>query len=369
MHVVASISKSCNNKSICFLGGKGGVTMRDLISRWSKSSGIAFAVVLLVLASALFEPSSLGRAALAAVWPFLGVLMVVGVGQQLIIQQRGIDLSAPGYISLAAILVSHMPNGNNGHLFASIILAFGVAVIAGTVNAFMVTRVGIMPIVQTLGMNAVLYGIDVAVCHGTPTQTTTDLFNFMNFHVLGLQMPFVIGIVVIAALQFVMKKTIVGRRFEASGANERAGRAAGLRTNRYQYFAYIGSAMLYTLAGVMLAGIIQQPSVFQGDAYLLLSVAAVVLGGTSLLGGSGSPVATAFGAAFLIQLQGFVLATGATAAWQDIVQAIALAIGISVYGLRSSGGIAKVMRRLKPVKFGETPSMSDANSLSVGPSS
>jgi len=53
---------------------------------------------------------------------------------------------------------------------------------------------------------------------------------------------------------------------------------------------------------------------------------------------------------------------------EDIVQAIALAIGISVYGLRSSGGIAKVMRRLKPVKFGETPSMSDANSLSVGPS-
>src|SRR5664280_529778 len=321
--------------------------MRDQFSRWSKSSGIAAGLLLLVVASAIFEPSSLGRAALAAFWPFVGVLMVVGVGQQLIIQQRGIDLSAPGYISLAAIIVSHMPNGDNGKLIPSIFLAFGIAIAAGLVNGLMVTKVGIMPIVQTLGMNAVLYGIDVAVCHGTPTQTTTHLFNFMNDHVLGLQVPFVLGVVVIAIFEFVMKKTIVGRRFEASGASERAARAAGLRTNQYQYMAYVGSALLYTLAGVMLAGIIQQPSVFQGDSYLLLSVAAVVLGGTSLLGGAGSPVATALGAAFLIQLQGFVLATGATAAVQDIVQATALAIGISVYGLRSTGGIAKLFRRVR----------------------
>jgi len=118
--------------------------------------------------------------------------------------------------------------------------------------------------------------------------------------------------------------------------------------------AYVGSAMLYTLAGVMLAGIIEQPDVFQGDAYLLLSVAAVVLGGTALLGGAGSPVATAFGAAFLIQLQGFVLATGATAAVQDIVQAVALAIGISVYGLRSSGWLAKIFRRLRAAQSGDS---------------
>jgi ribose transport system permease protein len=340
--------------------------MRDQFSRWSKSSGIAIAFLLLVIASALVEPSSLGRAALAAFWPFVGVLMVVGVGQQLIIQQRGIDLSAPGFISLSAIIVSHMPNGNNSLLIPSIFLAFGVAIVAGFVNGFMVTRVGIMPIVQTLGMNAVLYGINVAICHGTPTQTTTHLFNFMNDHVFGLQMPFVLGVIVIVAVELVMKKTIVGRRFEASGASERAGLAAGLRTNRYRYMAYVGSAMLYTLAGVMLAGIIQQPDVFQGDTYLLLSVAAVVLGGTALLGGAGSPVATAFGAAFLIQLQGFVLATGATAAVQDIVQAVALAIGISVYGLRSSGGLSKFFKRPRTTR-GHNPSLV-SNPVSTGSS-
>lgn len=319
--------------------------MKIRFSRWSKSFGIVVAVALLFAASAMFEPSSLGRAALAAFWPFLGVLMVVGVGQQFIIQQRGIDLSAPGYISLAAIVVSHMPNGDNAKLWPAIFLAFGIALAASVVNAFMVTRIGIMPIVQTLGMNTVLYGINVSICHGAPTQTTTTLFNAMNKDVLGIQMPFVVGIAVVILVQLIMKLTVVGRRFEATGASERSSIAAGLRASRYQYVAYIGAAMMYTLAGVMLAGIIQQPDVFQGDAYLLLSVAAVVLGGTSFLGGQGSAIATAFGAAFLIQLQGFVLATGAPQSAQDIVQAFALAVGISVYGLRGSPLITRLQRR------------------------
>jgi ribose transport system permease protein len=311
------------------------------------SSGIAIAFVLLILASLIFEPSSVGRGALAAFWPFLGVLMVASVGQQLVIQQRGIDLSAPGYISLAAVIVSHMPNGNNSLLVPYIFLAFGVAIVAGFANGFMVSKVGITPIVQTLGMNAVLYGIDIAICQGSPTQTTTDLFNFMNDHFLGIQVPFWIGLIVVIVIEFVTKKTIIGRRFEASGASERAGLAAGLRTHSYEYVAYVTSALLYTLAGVILAGIIEQPAYNGGDVYLLLTVAAVVLGGTSLLGGAGSAVATAFGAAFLIQLQGFVLATGAAVAVQDIVQAVALAFGIGVYGLRSSSGLSRIIKRLR----------------------
>lgn len=319
--------------------------MKSRLSRWSSSVGIVIAVALLFLASAIFEPSSIQRAALAAFWPFFGVLMVVGVGQQLIIQQRGIDLSAPGYISLSAILVSHMPNGVNSKLWPAILLAFGIALVAGLVNAFMVTRIGIMPIVQTLGMNTVLYGINVAISHGAPTQTTSELFNAMNGRPLGLPAPFVVGVVVVVIVQILMKATVIGRRFEATGASERASVAAGLSATRYQYVAYVGAAFLYTLAGVMLAGIIQQPDVFQGDSYLLLSVAAVVLGGTSLLGGRGSAIATAFGAAFLIQLQGFVLATGASQSTQDIVQAIALAVGISVYSLRSTKIAHRLFRR------------------------
>jgi ribose transport system permease protein len=89
---------------------------------------------------------------------------------------------------------------------------------------------------------------------------------------------------------------------------------------------------------VLLAGIVSQPGPFQGNNYLLPSVAAVALGGTSLLGGVGSVVASAMGALFLSQLQQFVLATGASAAVQNLVQAGALALAVTVYGLRLRPG-------------------------------
>jgi ribose transport system permease protein len=246
----------------------------------------------------------------------------------------------PGFISLTVVLVTHVPDGNAGKLGPAILLAYAICLAAGLVNGLLVTRVGITPIVQTLGMNAVLYGINLGISQGTPTQTTSALQSFAGATPAGipLPLPLVIAVVIVIGLEFTIKRTAFGRRFEASGANAAAGRAAGLRGNRYQLSAYLGAALLYCTAGVLLAGIVSQPDPFQGNNYLLPSVAAVALGGTSLLGGVGSVVASAAGALFLSQLQQFVLATGASAAVQNLVQAGALALAVTVYGLRLRPG-------------------------------
>src|SRR5207302_4390737 len=110
-------------------------------------------------------------------------------------------------------------------------------------------------------------------------------------------------------------------------------RAAGLRARRYQLATYIAAAALYCTAGVLLAGIVSSPSAFQGDSYLLPTVAAVVLGGTSLLGGRGSVVATAVAALFISQLDQFVLVTGASQGVQSLVDAGALAVGLAIYSV------------------------------------
>jgi ribose transport system permease protein len=125
----------------------------------------------------------------------------------------------------------------------------------------------------------------------------------------------------------------VGRYFEAVGASSVGARAAGLESHRFRVSTYVGAALLYWAAGVLLAGVVQTPSVFQGDSYLLPSVAAVVLGGTSLLGGRGSAVASAIAALFLSQLDQLVLTTGVNSAIQNLVQAAVLAIGIAVYSV------------------------------------
>ncbi len=305
------------------------------LARWSRSAGIWVATGLVFAVSALIEPNSLGSSALASLWPFAAVLILASVGQTLVVQQRGIDLSVPGFISLTVVLVTHIPNGSGGKLVPAIGLAYGIALVAGLVNGLLVTRVRITPIVQTLGMNAVLYGINLGVSQGTPTQTTNALQSFTNAPFLGIPRPLVIALVLVVVIEFTIKRTSFGRRFEACGASESAGRAAGLPGDRYQVSAYVGAALLYCTAGVLLAGIVSQPDPFQGDAYLLPSVAAVALGGTSLLGGVGSVIAGAAGALFLSQLQQFVLATGASAAVQNLVQAGTLALAVTVYGLQS----------------------------------
>jgi ribose transport system permease protein len=142
---------------------------------------------------------------------------------------------------------------------------------------------------------------------------------------------FALGATAVATV--VVKRTVAGRRFEAVGANPYAAWATGLRVTRHQASAYVWAQLLYCLAGILLAGIVAQPTAFQGDAYLLPSVAAVVLGGTSLLGGRGYLVATVVAALFLSQLEQFVLALGVDFAVRTLVEAAALAIGVALYSV------------------------------------
>jgi ribose transport system permease protein len=103
--------------------------------------------------------------------------------------------------------------------------------------------------------------------------------------------------------------------------------------SRYKLSAYVSAALLYCAAGVLLAGVVSTPSAFQGDSYLLPSVAAVVLGGTSLLGGRGDVAASAVAALFLTQLDQLLLTSGVSNALQSLVQAFALVVGIAIYSV------------------------------------
>ncbi len=139
------------------------------------------------------------------------------------------------------------------------------------------------------------------------------------------------AVATLIVVSLLTKCTVAGRRFEAIGANPAAAFATALPVTRHRMSAYVWAQVLYWLAGVLLAGIIAQPTAFQGDAYLLPSVAAVVLGGTSLLGGRGYPVATAVAALFLSQLDQFVLALGVSFAIRTLVEAAALTVGVALY--------------------------------------
>jgi len=292
---------------------------------------VAVAIVLLVVAGFAVAPSSVSAGAISSALPFAAVLAIVALGQTLVVMQGGIDLSVPGSVSLVVVIVTHEAYGNNALVAPAALAALGAALLAGLLNGLLVGRLGITAIVATLGMNALLYAVVLGISGGTPRETTPLLAGLAGGTLLGLPNAVWFAILATLVTAVLVKRTVAGRRFEAVGANGRAAWAAGLAVDRHRAGAYVTAQVLYWLGGLLLAGILNKPTAYQGDAYLLTSVAAVVLGGTSLLGGRGNVVATALAALFLVQLDQFVLALGVNVAVDTLVQAAAFAIGVALY--------------------------------------
>ncbi len=313
-------------------------TLRGLVSSapLRSSGGVLLATVLLFAIGGLVAPQSLGSGAVSGMIPFAAVLAIVALGQTLVVQQGGIDLSVPGMISLSGVMVSYFGNGQAGEgstLWLALLLAFAVAIAAGMINGLLVSRARVAPIVATIGMNALLYGVDLKISGGTPVAVPGRLAEFANGKLAGISNLAYLAILVAVAIIVIVKKTVFGRTFEAVGANARAARAAGAEANRYVLAAYAAASCLYCLGGVLLGGLMTLPSAFQGDTYLMPSIASVVIGGTSLFGGVGNLAASVIAALFLTQLQQLVLTTGFTVGVQYLFQGAAIIVGVGVYSV------------------------------------
>jgi len=285
----------------------------------------------LVAVSELVAPSSLDRGTLLTMLPFAAALAIAALGQTLVVMQGGIDLSVAGGLSLYVVILTKYPAGVNGRLLPAIGIAVAAAVAAGLVNGFLIGRLRLNPIVATLGTNALLFGAVLWYSAGIPTTTTARLASMGGGLWFGVPIPVYIAVAATALVTVMIKLTPTGRRFEGVGANAVSAYTAGIRVRRYSGGAYLGAQLLYCLAAVVHASIVNQPTAYEGNNYLLPSVAAVVLGGTSLLGGRGNLVASAIAALFLSQLDQFVLALGVTYATRILVQAGALAVGVALY--------------------------------------
>lgn len=328
-------------------------TRRRVTGRLRPSSalGIWAATGVLFILSGLIQSQSLSSSSLLGMLPFAAILAVVAAGQTLVIQQGGIDLSVPGMISMGVVILTRIPNGDDSKLIGAAALAFVILVGAGLVSGVIVNRVGITPIVTTLGMNALLFGGVMFISGGTPRDTTALLQELVSGTILGVPKTVWAAAIVLGVVWLVIKQTVAGRHFEAVGASRLTAQASGLAPARHEIGAYAGAGFLYFLGCLLLAGVVKTPSAFQGESYLLPSVAAVVLGGTSLLGGAGSVIATAGGALFLTQLQQLILTTDVSAGVSLLVQAGTIAAGVAIHSV-STARLRQAFRRRTSVPAG-----------------
>jgi ribose transport system permease protein len=289
------------------------------------------ATILLFLVSPLLASGSVSASSLLTVFSFASILAIAAIGQTLVIQQGGLDLSVPGVISVAAVLVTKYPAGDNGLLAQWVVVAIAAGAFSGLVAGIAITRFLITPLVATLAVNALMNGLVLYLTKGTSTNAVPSLLgDFAVGRVYGIPNLFFVAVVAVVLVEVVVRATKYGRRFVAIGASQRAARAAGMRVVGYQTATYVAAGAIYAVAGVLLAGYLGIPSLLIGNTYLLPSIAVVVLGGTSLLGGAGSAAASAVGAVFLTQLQQVTIGMGARTSAQFIIQALIIALGMGL---------------------------------------
>ncbi|MDL9980052.1 ABC transporter permease [Microbacterium sp. ASV49] len=296
-----------------------GMWRRMLSGSWVP---ITVATLALFVISPLVAPGSLDAAPLLSMLPFASVLAIAAAGQTLVVQQRGLDLSVPGMMALGAVLATALPQQYGWGVWPAVVMAVVLPAVFGLLSGGIIVGLGIMPLVATLGMNAVLLGTVFSIANGTPSGAADELNGFALARTFGIPNTLLIGIVVIAIAAVITHRSIVGRRLTAVGVSEPAAAVVGIRVRMYQLLAYGFAGLFYGVAGVLLAGYTKTPPLFLGDQYLLPTVAAVVLGGTALTGGIASIAASAIAALFLTQLGQLLRSVG----WPDAVQLIAQAV-------------------------------------------
>lgn len=304
-------------------------TGRNSILHIGEYGWIWIGTVLLFAVSWFVAPGSVSVNAILAMLPFAGMLAIVAVGQTLVIQQRGLDMSAAGNIALSGMLVS-MWASQGWPLALALIVTLLVGVVVGTINGLLVTRLAITPLVATLATGAVLTGGVRQISGGTPVSAPPELAAFATQRLWGLPYSLLLAIAFIVVLAFVTKKTVLGRQFVAVGVNPRTAAQAGIPAELFQVGAYAAAGLAFFVAGMLFAGYIGNASHTAGADYLLPSIAAVVVGGTPFTGGRGSVIASGVAALFMTQLGQMVLSMGASNATQMLIQAAAIVLATAL---------------------------------------
>ncbi len=289
-------------------------------------------VMLLIIAyfsyrSARFStPDNLQTIAIAAA-PFA----LIALGQTLVILTGGIDLSVGSIIALSAMASAATVKGHPERLWLSVLVAVAVGFAAGAVNGFLVSKINVPPFIATLGMLTTASGLAYVIGKGAPINgLPSDFGKIANNQILGLQIPVLVMILGIVALAVVMKRTSYGMRIYAVGGNPVAAQIAGVKTGRILFSVYAFSGLLAGLSGVMLASRVISGPPNLGQGYELDAIAAVVIGGASLLGGRGSVWGTALGLLLIQTLNNGLDILIVPAYWQSVIKGVLIVAAVAV---------------------------------------
>ncbi len=343
------------------------------VTSWLQRSrselGLLVAVVFVVGLTTLLDDSYLRKPAYNAteILRQTSLLGIFALGAAVVILSGGIDLSSGSVIALSgavctAIIFVLAPVDSNGIpitenlalpiLLAAIAGTLIVAVLIGSLHAWLITVVGLPPFVATLASLVGLRSLarvlvqDVTEFASSQGRNTQIYVNDRLFRALGQSwwIPVVVFVVLSGAMWLLLSRTVVGRHLYAMGGNEEAARLSGIRTDRLKWLAYCLGTVTAAIAGILYSGYVGMSNpATQGVGYELNAIAAAVVGGCSLQGGVGTVPGTMLGALFLRVVIDSVAKTVKTSPdeFEGLVVGVLVVLAVAFNELRTGGGLRK----------------------------
>jgi ribose transport system permease protein len=315
----------------------------DLKLRISQGQGLIIAVTVFVLMFALYianHPAGLTVPVVTTAANKAVLLALVAMAQTLPVLTGGLDLSVGMVFVMTNCLASTIVTGNPWEVALGIVAVLLAGALAGLVNGLIVVYGRLQPIITTLATGAVYYGVALLLRPVPGGEVDEDLADFMTYTVFDTvptSLVLLLAVVLIIWLPF--RNSVIGRGCYAVGSAEGAAYMSGLSVGRSRLAAFTLAGLLAGIAGLMLTFVTfsGEASAPIGGTYTLNSIAAVVIGGTSLYGGAGGAIGSIFGAFILRTIDDLLFVFDLPPLWQPLFQGVVLLGAVSL-------GAARVFR-------------------------
>ena len=294
---------------------------------WSALAALILWLVLSIVTSR-FSIASLSGILLSA-----SFLTVVGIGQMFVVTTgRGnIDLSIPSVVTLSAYLALLTIRGDDANLIVGVPIAIALGLAVGIINGAIVVLLRIPAIIATLATGYMLATATLLSNRAMGGFAVSPLLKYLaGGRVAGVPLMLILALILVVVAALVLRFTVYGRTLSAVGQNRAAARLAGIRSGPVIAAAFIISSVLASLMGLLLGGYVGGAFLEMGQPYLLQSVAAVVVGGTLIFGGSGTALGTFIASVLLILIVTTMQIMQLPPGTQDMVQGVVVIFVLAI---------------------------------------
>lgn len=264
---------------------------------WPAEASLAIALALLMTALSLVRPNFLNIANLVNVFRQISINGILAIGVTTVLLTGGVDLSLGSLVALSGVVAASFAHPAQHGVIIPVLLGIGAGAVCGALNGVVVTRGRVAPFIATLGMMTAARGLALLLSGGRPVSNLSAGFTTIGGGDIGsVPIPIVIFATVGLLTWIFLTRMRLGRYIYAVGGNENAARASGLHVRSIKMIVYTFCGTLAGLAGVVLASRITTGQPNAGVGYELDAIAAAVIGGTSLNGGTGGVAGAMLGA-------------------------------------------------------------------------